>query len=244
MAGTRIRKGMPVYSADGQHLGRVIRVEQPGGPGPDVKPSAWAERQASAGGQEIDAGAGPEPLLGATTPKDRGDPTTMGEVAGRGDPESLDPTREPAEPGSGGANLLRGLGVPASDAPASVPQHAARSATGELSGGGTTEMRVAGRRPEPRPGPPEPQPEGAPTERGGRAQVQRAPTPPSAAEGAVLIEAAGVFGVGAGGLRVPLTAVLRADKDRLVLDGTAEQIRQRYGRRGLEIDERADVLPY
>jgi len=72
----------------------------------------------------------------------------------------------------------------------------------------------------------------------GAEQPPPAPVPPAARPGVIMIEDAGVFGVGAGALHVPFSAVFEVvPGQRIVLECTRAEAEARYGNGpGLDLD--------
>ncbi len=225
----RIRRGMDVYGIDGRHIGAVIELKAA-----DPEPAAPVAPESGAVVEALTApSAGPGTLpLGTTTPKGRGGATTTGIAGSQGDFPTVDPLVDSGDPNAAGLDMLRGhtprraaLGDADSTAEAS-----ARSATGSLHGAGALG------------GP-------APLDTGAHPAEHGAPPIPAAAlaqDGAVLlVQDPGTLGIAAQLLHIPLDAVRAVEPARgVTLAMAGEEARMRFGRRGLDLDESADVLPY
>lgn len=256
-----IQRGMDVFGSDDAKLGTVMSVNpaaDEGGAGGrgEVAPNLGGDLS----GGRIDpeppmrAGTPGTTPLGATTAKGRGDESSAGLVAGRGDIATDGDGEAERKPDAGGANILRGYGMPRRESAGSAAESAAGSMMGSTSTGGagtpgslsvTADARVGGM-----------------AGRGGDGGMLGsdetfAPRSPldkprssltsggEAGGGYLMVQDGGVLGIGAAGLRIPFDIVQEVVAgERVVLSLPRDEVRLRFGSGpSLDIDEHAPITP-
>jgi hypothetical protein len=218
-----LTKGTPVYCADGEHIGDVVRVE-----GAATAETMTDTRGATEGDfgtpspegvtGNYDLGAVP---LGSMPSKGRGKDTISGMVAGRGDPHTTSGDVGLA-PGSGGADALRGYGSHGHAEFQDLGDEAgtvdANSHDDMVQTGALGDSRVDAV--------------------DGPGNLRRTPGQQPAAVPAsfsrdagavVIVEDKGVLGVGAGGLRVPVSEFQMGERGQLMLPYLRADARRRFG---------------
>lgn len=219
---TDIHRGMEVFAVDGERIGTVIEVRPPRDAG-----------DAFSAGPDVPAGG----TLAPNTQMTGGQPITgpggIGPIVTGTTTDKYRGTPTASEAAAERGDIHTVTGGQQGTAPGSGGIDALRGYGTPGDQGGV------------------PRTSGASAERlenlrgagGAEPSLQATPHPRA---GYIMVEDRGVLGVGAGGLRIPLDAVLDVIPGRRVtLDCTREQAHQRYGPGpSLDIDENADVTPF